>query len=25
MTKNGLTGTVLDLPIDAVGTVIERQ
>lgn len=25
MAKNGLTGTVLDLPIDAVGTVIERQ
>ncbi|UQN07552.1 homoserine kinase [Deinococcus sp. QL22] len=25
MAKNGLTGTVLDLPIDAVGTVIERH
>ncbi|WP_019010413.1 homoserine kinase [Deinococcus aquatilis] len=25
MAKNGLTGTVLDLPIDAVGTVVERQ
>ncbi|ANE42468.1 homoserine kinase [Deinococcus puniceus] len=25
MAKNGLTGTVLDLPIDVVGTVIERH